>query len=328
MPVTVHFLNVGQGDCTIIEFNSNRVGIVDIDTLRTFDPETKDELLEQRSKALDYELLKAVRPDDAYGVLQKYLKEKESEITDPFQYYDTNIGSGRVPFRVMITHPDMDHMTGLDHLWKHHGLGNFWHTGKFDFNLSSTTNAEWAASRYSKIDWETYKALRDHEGDSPTSLHRYQGDTGDYWTEDGIEFWAPNPELEETAGDKNKPNIISMVLKVTWAGRSIVLGGDATADETWSAIYPKLNMEGIAVLKASHHGRKTGYYRPAVKEMSPWLTITSVGEKAYDATDNYRRYSDHTVSLRDCGDIRIKIEDDGILHYPKQIEDHWKEKKP
>ena len=103
-----------------------------------------------------------------------------------------------------------------------------------------------------------------------------------------------------------------------------MLGGDATADETWKTIYPNLNMEGIAVLKASHHGRKTGYCGLAVKEMSPWLTITSVGEVAHDATTNYRRYSTYTVSLRKAGDIKISIGDDGIIYYPEAIKQYWK----
>jgi len=40
MPLVVHFLNVGQGDCTIIQFPSGRVGIVDIDNLPILDDET------------------------------------------------------------------------------------------------------------------------------------------------------------------------------------------------------------------------------------------------------------------------------------------------
>lgn len=106
-----------------------------------------------------------------------------------------------------------------------------------------------------------------------------------------------------------------------------MLGGDATADETWAEIYPQIDMKGIDVLKASHHGRKTGYYQPAVQEMSPWLTITSVGEKEHDATENYRRYSQYTVSLRRSGDIRITIEDDGTLVYSSNAKEHWKPKK-
>lgn len=86
-------------------------------------------------------------------------------------------------------------------------------------------------------------------------------------------------------------------------------------------------MKGIDVLKASHHGRKSGFYNPAVKEMSPWLTITSVGEKEHDATDSYRNHSDYTVSLRKAGDIVISIRDDGTLIYPKEIEQYWKPKK-
>ena len=78
------------------------------------------------------------------------------------------------------------------------------------------------------------------------------------------------------------------------------------------------------VLKGSHHGRKSGYYGPAVKAMAPWLTITSVADAEHDATENYRRYSEYTVSLRKAGDILITIADDGTLYYPRGIETHWK----
>jgi hypothetical protein len=107
----------------------------------------------------------------------------------------------------------------------------------------------------------------------------------------------------------------------------LFLGGDATADETWTKIYPKLTMSGISVLKASHHGRKTGYHMPSVKEMSPWLTITSVGEKEYDATESYRRFSKYTVSLLKAGDITITVNDEGKWYYSSNVEEHWKPQK-
>jgi competence protein ComEC len=160
-----------------------------------------------------------------------------------------------------------------------------------------------------------------------TSLQKYKAATGDFWTEDGVEIWAPTPDLEKMAVEREGPNILSMVLKISYKGKSILLGGDATADETWPTIYPEIDMKGIDVLKASHHGRKSGYYGPAIKEMAPWLTITSVGEAAHDATNNYRRYSTYTVSLRKAGDIRIEISDDGTLYYPRHIEQYWKPQK-
>ena len=56
------------------------------------------------------------------------------------------------------------------------------------------------------------------------------------------------------------------------------------------------------------------------------MTITSVADPDHDATRNYRRYSDYTVSLLDAGDIRITIKDDGTLLYSPNTEDHWKPK--
>jgi len=57
---------------------------------------------------------------------------------------------------------------------------------------------------------------------------------------------------------------------------NIVIGGDAT-EEMWEALYKKwggFNMK-IHLLKASHHGRKSGYYREIVKAMNPDVTILS-----------------------------------------------------
>jgi competence protein ComEC len=325
MPLKVHFLNVGRGDCTIIEFPSGRVGMVDIDYLKVLDRDTRAELLQEYRESMNYLLAKATGRTP-YQMEESFLAKEQAKLTDPFAYYDTYIGEYKDIFRLFVTHPDMDHMTGLYRLHEPEpkkAIVNFWHTGPHDFNLAETTDEDWASSPYDKKDWQTYRKLRRSET-LPKSLQKYQGDTGSYWTEDGVEIWAPTPDLEKLAVEKDEPNVLSMVLKISHAGRSIVLGGDATADDTWPVIYQHLDLSSIDVLKASHHGRKTGYYGPAVKEMSPWLTITSVGEKEHDATENYRRYSTHTVSLRRAGDIRITINDDGRLLYSPNVADHWK----
>ncbi len=278
-----------------------------------------------------HEYLKKMAESSAISltsVRQAFLKRAQEQLTDPLEYYDTHIGEYKDIFRLIITHPDMDHMTGLYRLYEQESVKdivNFWHTGYEDFNLSDT---DWSNSYgYDERDWETYKELRESTN-LPKALKKARGGSGQFWTEDGIEIWAPTPELESLAVEKDKPNITSMILKISYKGRSIVLGGDATSEETWDSIWPYTTMKDINVLKASHHGRKSGYYQSAVKEMSPWLTITSVGnEKEHDATENYRRYSEHTVSLRKSGDIRITIEDDGRLIYSSNIEEHWKPKK-
>ena len=327
MPLVVHLLNVGRGDCTIIEFPSGRVGVVDICNLRILDKDTRSEILEEYHQSLGYMLASTGgRSQDMLDA--EALRKEYEKLTDPLAYYDTHIGSGKDVFRLLITHPDMDHMTGLYRIHKqdvNKSILNFWHIGIHDFNLADTSDKEWEESPYDKRDWDTYKKLR--AGDRVlTSLQTHQGDTGEFWTEDGVDIWAPTPEIEKQAVEEDEPNILSMVLKISYKEKSIVLGGDATADETWKSIYPKIDMTGIDVLKASHHGRKSGYYGPAVKEMSPWLTITSVGEAAHDATNNYRRYSQHTVSLRKSGDIKITVDDEGILYYTEKIKQYWKPK--
>src|SRR5215211_277087 len=274
MPLTLHFLNVGRGDCTIIEFPSGRVGMIDIANLKVLDPDTRDELTQEIRESSAYKTAKA-RDYNLAAIEAVLLKRAEEQLTDPLDYYDTYMGSTRDIFRMIVTHPHMDHMTGLYQLheqewWK--SIMNVWHTGFHDFDLADSTDAEWNNSHYDKRDWETYTELRASTG-TPKSLQKYQNATGQYWTEDGIEIWAPTRNLENLAVERNDQNILSMVLKVSHAGKSVVLGGDATAKETWPEIYLQLDMTDMDILKASHHGRKSGYYRPAVEEMSPWLTI-------------------------------------------------------
>ena len=324
----LHFLNVGQGDCTIIQFPSGRVGMVDIDNLKVLDPDTRKEILEEYHASMAYQtesMRGRIFNKSANEVDEEYIKKYEEELTDPLAYYDANIGAKTDIFRMIVTHPDMDHMTGLHRIHEQDSqksITNFWHVGDYDFNLASIDEGWY---RYDERDWETYKTLR-ASSVNPKSLIRRQGETGDFWTEDGVEIWAPTQALVEMALDKEKSNIISMVLKVSYKGRTFLLGGDATGDEVWPEIMEKVDVGHIDVLKASHHGRKSGYYGPAVKAMSPWLTITSVGPAEHDATQNYRYYSENTVSLRKAGNITIRITDDGMLHYSPNVEEHWKKK--
>ena len=67
MPLTIHFLNVGRGDCTIIEFPSGRVGVVDIDNLKSLDPKSEREYIEEYQKSFEYQ---SARQQNPYGALR------------------------------------------------------------------------------------------------------------------------------------------------------------------------------------------------------------------------------------------------------------------
>jgi competence protein ComEC len=173
LPLTIHFLNVGQGDSTIIEFPSGRLALLDINNGKTLDASTRNEVLAQ------YRATRAVQQQNTLASLaglmgvmmeQNYLKDEEAKTTDPIAYLD-HWFPGRDFFRVVITHPDMDHMTGLHRLYAQTGRGiaNFWHSGPYDFNLAATTEQEWNNGPYDKRDWDTYKALR-ASVDNPKNL--------------------------------------------------------------------------------------------------------------------------------------------------------------
>lgn len=321
MPLTVHFLNVGEGDCTIIEHASGRISVVDLSSITTLDP---DSLREAAGGLSGYRAATLLGQDTA-----PWLREAGKTLaprTDALEYFDEHIGRFADIFRLIITHPHMDHITGMHRLITQEpkDVENFWHASRLNFDLDV---CDWSkvAGRYSRDDWDTYRRVRD-SSDRRTFDQR-QGRLASFWEEDGLAIWAPTDELVAQAKQRNDPNILSMVLKLTHAGRSILLGGDATGADSWPTIYPHIDMTGVDVLKASHHGRNSGYHQPSVKEMSPWLTVASVGAKDHDATDMYRQYSDYTVSMRFTGDIRITIQDDGTLVYPGILEHHWKSRR-
>jgi competence protein ComEC len=94
-----------------------------------------------------------------------------------------------------------------------------------------------------------------------------------------------------------------------------VLGGD-TDEATWKKLYDRYqgNLPKIQLLKASHHGRKSGYHMPSVRAMNPDLTVVSVGElkDKHDAAASYEKFSNKgCYSTIDQGDIIARCWVDG-----------------
>ena len=110
-----------------------------------------------------------------------------------------------------------------------------------------------------------------------------------------------------------KTNNLSYVLKVSHAGIQIVLAGDAEED-AWKSMVDYYGEDlKCDVLKASHHGRDSGYYQEAVKLMNPQYTIVSVGKKPEtDASNKYRQYTTDSVwSTRWKGTITVTVDSSG-----------------
>jgi hypothetical protein len=311
--LVAHFLNVGHGDCTFIELPSGRLMMIDINNSKSL-PDT-DKLALAAVKGM------SVREFAGAGLRmgsRSWQQYYESLLVDPYDYYQANFRSRSI-FRYLQTHPDMDHMSGLYRFFWQAAvpLENFWDVP----HSKQLAEADFEHARYDHRDWLTYRLLREGVGPEGAggahSEHVVIKNTrlvcGNYWTDDGIQVFSPTPELIAGCDASGNFNDCSYVIKISYAGRSIVLPGDAE-DPAWKSMLADLGpaMLGCDILKAAHHGRDSGFYQPAVAAMNPKVVICSVGKKPdTDASEDYNRIADDVLSTRFNGTIRVKIWADG-----------------
>jgi len=114
----IHFLNVGHGDCCIVEFiDESRTAVIDINRTSEMDEQSLTELAESFSISLD----------SLYGQSVTAALERagyDIELQDPITYLnDMNKSS---IFRFISTHPHMDHLSGLNTLNDSFLISNVW----------------------------------------------------------------------------------------------------------------------------------------------------------------------------------------------------------
>jgi beta-lactamase superfamily II metal-dependent hydrolase len=314
----IHFLNVGHGDCTVIKHNDGKLTMIDINNGDELDDDSTDAVLEARSSdKMDY-----LRKWTSWKIVGKSRAEVLAEadytieLTNPIEFLQQNY-PGESIFRYIQTHPDFDHMRGLAAL-ESSGIPvlNFWdieHSREWDDEKDKESDLE---------DWQAYQRLRN--GSSPKVLRNLRGESGSFWNlgkdgvggGNGIQILSPTKELIAAHDEDGKRNELSYVLMYRTGGRKIILGGDAEQN-AWQSIldHYKTTLK-CDVLKASHHGRDSGYHQEAVATMNPTVTIVSVGKKPEtDASNKYRQYSKRVWSTRWWGNLTLEIGGDGTMNW-------------
>lgn len=100
---TFHFLNVKNGDCSIIEHGSGHISVIDVCNARKVKQEMSvTESLEMFSRAGSGNFQQKKHPVNPIEYLKKF-------------------GINSI-FRFMLTHPDMDHMDGIKDLFEEFSL--------------------------------------------------------------------------------------------------------------------------------------------------------------------------------------------------------------
>lgn len=269
----IHFLNVKQGDCCIIQHGSGRVTMIDVNNARASSDETIESLNEQiralSAKAASFEK----------SASRNYRQADNPE--NPFVYMAKR-GVNSI-FRFILTHPDMDHMDGIKDIFNQFSPPNIW-----DTDNTCEKEDDWTGSPYREEDWRFYKKLRNNEVDGVKRLTYLSGTAPcDFWRDDGLNILAPTAELVSDANDCEDWNDCSyVIIHRIKNGITTVFGGDSH-DKTWEHILQKhKTVKNIDLLVAPHHGRKSDRDYSFLDTLKPKLTLFGNAPSehlAYDA---------------------------------------------
>jgi beta-lactamase superfamily II metal-dependent hydrolase len=232
-----HFLNVGQGDCSIIQHKSGHVTMIDCNLARKRQP-----------------LAELFRADA--GTRGNF--GQGSEPVNPIEYMaQHNIDD---VFRFILTHADMDHMDGIKDIFEVFKPDNFWDTN------NNKVIDQFEGTRYRAEDWKFYTDMRDGRITKPKRLVLNADATGMYYNRnaadqpggDGLYVLAPTPALARAANSNDDQNDGSYVILYKSPAGNILFAGDSH-DETWDYLLAnhRADIADIDLLIAPHHGRQS-----------------------------------------------------------------------
>lgn len=285
----VHFLNVNDGDCSIIQHSSSRNTVIDVSAAKK--PAAKlAAALRGYGRVYESMSTNVQVLSNRAGVKGNF---NRSEYPDNPIAYMKDRGITSV-FRFISTHPDMDHIDGIKAFFGEFKPENFWDTD----NTKHLDDFE--DGRYNPDDWDFYTSLRDGNPQSdPRRLALYAGSTGQYYNQDengksgsdGLYILAPTPELVRAANEAEDWNDSSYVILYRSGKKRILFAGDSH-DETWAYILEnwKSDVTNVDVLIAPHHGRDSGRDYAFLDVVKPKITLFGNAPSEHMAYDqwNYR----------------------------------------
>lgn len=274
-----HYLNVKNGDCTIIQHPSGHVSVIDVCNASKEDKKSLDNL-QVLIRSIQTETLSA----------QGNYNQKAYPV-NPIEYLKSF--SVSEIFRFILTHPDMDHLSGINDLFDAFNPTNFWDTD------NDCEKDDFENSPYNENDWTFYKSIRDGLSKVKTKrLVLYSNSKGQYYNQgedgskggDGIYILSPTKKIVEDANKSEEYNDLSYVILYKSSGGKILLSGDST-DVTWKYILEnhKEDIKNVDLLLAPHHGRDSGMSFDFLDIVNPAMTFfgnASSDHLAYSTWNN------------------------------------------
>jgi beta-lactamase superfamily II metal-dependent hydrolase len=211
--------------------------------------------------------------------------------------------------RFISTHPDDDHLLGLQYLNKMMPIHNF-----YCVNNAATKEDE-------SVDFTEYCSLRD----SDKAYHIYAGCQRKWMNQEdderktsGINILWPNTENEffkyaqTDAAVGLSPNNISPIIKYHQEGNAVILWMGDLETEFMENIVDSVNLCEAAVLFAPHHGRDSGRVPSEfIEVINPKIIV--IGEAPSQHLNYYAGYN--TITQNSAGDIIFECADGYIDVY-------------
>ena len=155
---------------------------------------------------------------------------------------------------VIATHPDADHIGGMDKVIKN-----------FDIDVFAMPDVSAKTNQYKQIQ-------RELKAKKMKTTRLYQGD--EVQIDDDIDFEILSPVKGKKYDDTNE---YSIVAKIVYKDTSFILMGDATMENEVDIINNVPDID-IDVLKLGHHGSSTSSSDYFITKTSPNIAIISCGK--------------------------------------------------
>lgn len=199
--------------------------------------------------------------------------------------------------RFISTHPDNDHIRGLDKFDDEFDILNFYCVE------NQVTKAEPTKSftRYCKLR-DSDKAFYIYKGCSRKWMNTADDNRGSA----GINILWPDvnnkdyKEALQSAADGNSPNNISPIIKYSLKDSVSMMWMGDLETAFMEKIQEELNFSQIDILFAPHHGRDSGYLPKSIlDQIDPRIIV--IGEAPSQHLNYYQNYK--TITQNSTGDI-------------------------
>jgi beta-lactamase superfamily II metal-dependent hydrolase len=299
---TIHFLNVLEGDCNIIQHDNGHITVIDVSNAYN-DDDSPEEIAAKAIKDKEIKTRNFV-PDGKINYNQKENPDNPVEYLNKLKIKDI--------FRFIITHPDMDHLDGIKDFYEEFTITNTW-----DSDNNKELNLKEFPNKFNPEDWKFYTQLRSGKVTSTKRLTYYAGNSNSYFKEDNIKILCPSPELVKQANKEGGDiHDLSYVLLFTFPKKGggnwkVIFSGDSH-DNSWDYILENFedDVKKVDVLFAPHHGRDSNRSYEFLNTLNPKMTLFGNASSKHLAYDSYKGTR---ITNNQAGYVILDITEDRLL---------------